>query len=131
MGTLEGNNGVEERGADIKERAIQMHESGMSARQIARETKVPPSTIWGWINQSNEVKQIGEILEEIAKRYGKQAFSNRNIKREYASRSPDTVVRWLNELAETGKIVNGYRVERIYQGDLYGEPYQDFLLIEV
>ena len=55
------------------------------------------------------------------------AKSNGNMRRA----PPDTVVRWLNKLADTGNIVNGYRVDRIYQGYLYGEPYQHFFLIEV
>ena len=122
---------MEERDVEVKMRVIQLHAAGISDRQIARETKVPPSTVYRWIKQNNEVKQIGEILEELAQRYGKQAFSNRQIKRKYASRSPDTVVRSLNKLADTGNIVNGYRVDRIYQGYLYGEPYQHFFLIEV
>ena len=122
---------MEERDVEVKMRVIQLHAAGISDRQIARETKVPPSTVYRWIKQNNEVKQIGEILEELAQRYGKQAFSNRQIKRKYASRSPDMAVCWLNKLAETGTVVNGYRVERIYQSSLYGEPYQDFLLIEV
>ena len=88
---------MEERDVEVKMRVIQLHAAGISDRQIARETKVPPSTVYRWIKQNNEVKQIGEILEELAQRYGKQAFSNRQIKRKYASRSPDTVVRWLNK----------------------------------
>ena len=114
---------MEER--DVKTRVIQLHGEGLSDRQIERETKVPKSTVWEWI------KPFKEILEEIAQRYGKQSFSNRQIKREYASRSPDMVVSWLNELADTGTVVNGYRVKRIYQGYYYGKPYQNFLLIEV
>ena len=122
---------MEERDVAVKTRVIQLHGEGLSDRQIARETKVPPSTVYRWIKENNEVKQIGEILEELAQRYGRQSFSNRQIKRQYASRSPDTVVRWLNKLANTGNILNGYRVERIYQSHRYGEPDQDFLLIEV
>ena len=116
---------MEERDVEVKMRVIQLHAEGVSDRQIARETKVPKSTVWRWI------KPFKDLLEEIAERFGKKSFSNRYIKRKYASRSPDTVVRWLNKLADTGNIVNGYRVDRIYQGYLYGEPYQDFLLIEV
>ena len=114
---------MEER--DVKMRVILLHAAGKSDRQIARETKVPKSTVWHWI------KPFKEILEEIAERFGKKSFSNRHIKREYASQSPDMVVCWLNKLAETGTVANGYRVERIYQSSLYGEPYQDFILIKV
>ena len=116
---------MEERDVEVKMRVIQLHAAGISDRQIARETKVPKSTVWRWI------KPFKDLLEEIAERFGKKSFSNRYIKREYASRSPDMAVCWLNKLAETGTVVNGYRVERIYQSSLYGEPYQDFLLIEV
>ena len=122
---------MKERDVAVKTRVIQLHEAGLSDRQIERVTKVPKSTVYRWIKQSNEVKQIGEILAEIAQRYGKKAFSNRQIKREYAERSPDMVVDWFNKLAETGTVVNGYRVERIYQSSLNGEPSQDFLLIKV
>ena len=85
---------MEER--DVKMWVIQLHAEGLSDRQIERETKVPKSTVWRWI------KPFKEILEEIAERFGKKSFSNRYIKREYASRSPDMVVDWLNKLAETG-----------------------------
>ena len=114
---------MEER--DVKMRVIQLHAEGLSDRQIERETKVPKSTVWRWI------KPFKEILEEIVERFGKKSFSNRHIKREYASRSSDMVVCWLNKLADTGTVVNGYRVERIYQSSLDGEPYQDFILIKV
>ena len=75
---------MEER--DVKMWVIQLHAAGKSDRQIERETKVPKSTVWRWI------KPFKEILEEIAERFGKKSFSNRYIKREYASQSPDMVV---------------------------------------
>ena len=114
---------MEER--DVKMRVIQLHAEGLSDRQIERETKVPKSTVWRWI------KPLKDILEEIAERFGKKSFSNRTIKREYGSQSPDMVVCWLNKLAENGTVVNGDRVERIYQSSFDGELYQDFILIEV
>ena len=116
---------MEERDVGVKMRVIQLHAEGRSDRHIARETKVPKSTVWRWI------KLFKDLLEEIAEQFGKKSFSNRYIKREHALGSPDMVVCWLNKLAETGTVVNGYRVERIYQSTLYGEPYQDFILIEV
>ena len=114
---------MEER--DVKMRVIQLHAAGMSDRQIERETKVPKSTVWRWI------KPFKDLLEEIAERFGKKSFSNRTIKRAYASQPPDMTICWLNKLTETGTVVNGYRVERIYQSSFDGEPYQDFILIEV
>ena len=71
-------------------------------------------------------------MEEIAERLWQEilqltATSNGNMRRGLLTWRFAGSTNW--QRPET--VVNGYRVERIYQSSLYGEPYQDFLLIEV
>lgn len=118
-------NNVDNSGVDVKQRVLQ-HGKKMSVREIATKEGVPPSTVWHWI------KEFEDILDEIAKRYGGQSFSNHQIRRDYASQSPDVVEWWLNELAATGRIVNGYSVKLTYNRgtSLYpGVKDQQFLLL--
>ena len=55
-------NNVDNSDVDVKQRVLQLRGKGMSARQIAKQEGVPPSTVWQWI------KQFEDILDDIARR---------------------------------------------------------------